>query len=303
MSEQPPRHLDLDALADALAGEPDDTGHLAGCASCTSRLGELAAAEQRVSAVLAGLPAPALPDDVAQRLTAALAAEPALTASPEEPGAPTSAAAVTTLPHRTARHRWLPAAAAAAVLVLGAGGLGLAFLPSGGGDESASVAAGAGVADLPTSDSGTDYADEAAVTQVLPGLLGGTAAAGEYSADSGTSRSMAEGLTTDGTGAGGANESGPAQDSALSAQAPAAADPLERLRTPEGLADCLGALLPPDEPDVQPIALDYAQFSGRPALAVVLPDPDPEKVAVFVVGPGCTAQDESLLTFLRLDAP
>lgn len=317
MSEPSPGHLDLDALADALAGEGDDTGHLASCASCTSRLGELAAAEQRVTAALGGLPAPAVPDDVTRRITAAIDAEPPLSAAPD-----TRSASVTALPAgRTAPRRWVPAAAAAAVLMVSAAGLGLAFLPErSGGHESASIAAGMAGPELPTSATGTDYADTAAVAQVLPGLLGGTAGSAESSLDSSQgeqSRSFAEDAEpgSGGTGAG-AGEAGDAaqsgesattmSDSALPAEAPApvaGGDELARLRTPEGLADCLRALLPPDEPDVQPLALDYARYQGQPALAVLLPDPDPEKVAVYVVGAGCTAQNDSLLQFLRVDTP
>jgi hypothetical protein len=308
MSEPTPAHLGLDALADVASGEVDATGHLAGCPSCTSRLAELTAAEQRVTAALSGLPAPAMPDDVVQRLTAVFAAEPAPSPAPDA-----RAASVTALPTRTARHRWLPAAAAAAVLMVTAGGLGLAFLPgSGGGDEAASVAAGAGAPDLPASASGTDYADEAAVAQALPAVLGGTAAPQVLSLDSSGSRSSGEVEAPAGGGTAetqadqrAATEMSAQQDSALTGPAPAgaAADELARLRSPEGLADCLSALLPPEEPDLRPLALDYARYQGQSALAVLLPDPDPEKVAVFVVGPRCTQQDENLLTFLRIDAP
>lgn len=315
MSEPSPGHLDLDALADALAGEGDDNGHLAACASCTSRLGELAAAEQRVTAALRGLPAPAVPDDVARRITAALDAEPPLAVAPDA-----RSASVTALPAgRTAPRRWVPAAAAAAVLMVSAAGLGLAFLPEGGaGEESASIAAGTAAPELPTSATGTDYADTSAVAQVLPGVLDGTAGSVGSSLGSSQgeqSRSFAEDAepSTDGSGAGGAaagdaGQSGEAattmSDAAVAAPAPVAgADELARLRTPAGLADCLRALLPPDEPDVQPLGLDYARYQGQPALAVLLPDPDPEKVAVYVVGPGCTAQNDSLLQFLRVDAP
>ena len=319
MNEPTPAHLDLDALADVASGQSDATGHLAGCASCTSRLAELVAAEQRVVAALDGLPTPAVPQDVEQRLTAALAAEPALSVAPEA-----RAASVTALPTRTARRRWVPAAAAAAALVVTAGGLGLAFLPSGGGDEQASVAAGAVRPDLPASASGTDYADQAAVAQALPDVLRGTADAAELSLDSGggtgtgTSDGTGAAATGGGTGVGGGGEVEPGAGQAemstdattdgtalTEQQAPAVAgrDELARLRTPEGLADCLSALLPPEEPDVQPLALDYARYAGQPALAVLLPDPDPAKVAVFVVGAGCTQQDEDLLTFLRVDVP
>ena len=299
MSEPTPAHLDLDALADVAAGESDATGHLAGCPSCTSRLGELTAAEQRVSAALGGLAPPALPDDVATRLTAALAAEPPLSVDPSS-----RAASVTALPPPAPGRRWLPAAAAAAVLMVSAGALGLAFLPEGGGDE-ASIAAGAGGPALPASESGTDYADEAAVARALPAVLGGTADAADLSLESGgnRSRSFSEGGTSAGDSEMSAESS--TDGTVMDGPAPAAAavPDLARLRTPEGLADCLRALLPPEEPDLQPLALDYAQYEGQPALAVLLPDPDPEKVAVFVVGAGCTQSDENLLQFLRLDAP
>jgi hypothetical protein len=70
-----------------------------------------------------------------------------------------------------------------------------------------------------------------------------------------------------------------------------------------GLASCLAALLPPEEPDLRPLALDYASFGGAPALAVVLPDPDPAKLQVFVVGPGCSQADDGVLRFVRVARP
>ena len=82
------------------------------------------------------------------------------------------------------------------------------------------------------------------------------------------------------------------------------ADPRERLRTPEGLADCrVGLQATPDEAPVEPLALDYATYGGAAALAVVVPDPDPAKLSVFVVGPTCAQADPALLHFVRVDAP
>jgi hypothetical protein len=152
-------------------------------------------------------------------------------------------------------------------------------------DDTATSSAQAGAArsagdGLPRSDSGTDYGDDAAVRAALPGVLAGSAAAA----------TMAAPLPAPGA----------AQDSAASASV---ADPLERLREPAGLASCLAALLPPEEPDVRPLALDYATYAGAPALAVVLPDPDPAKLSVFVVGPGCSQADDSTLRFVRVDRP
>lgn len=54
---------------------------------------------------------------------------------------------------------------------------------------------------------------------------------------------------------------------------------------------------------MRPLALDYARYRGMPALAVVLPDPDPAKVSVFVVGPDCSRNDDDTLFFTRLARP
>lgn len=294
MTESSSLHLDLDALADALAGEGSGKAHLGSCSSCTSRLAELAAAEARVTAALGTLPVPTVPAAVVDRLTAAFAAEAPLTAQPSSTVTPLSSA-------RPPRRRWLPAAAAA-VLLVSAAGIGYAVLADpGGGDDAASTAATQPGPVLNAS--GTDYGDEAAVAAVLPAVLGGTAGA----ADRFSAGSAPEARSQQDSAAG--STSSQQSDSALTAQAPApvagarAADPLERLRTPDGLADCLSALVPPEEPDLQPLALDYAQYQGSPALAVVLPDPDPGKLAVYVVGPACTQGGEDLLRFLRVEAP
>ena len=286
---EPSTHLDLDGLADALAGEGDADGaaHLASCGSCASRLAELEAAEAGVVAALRALPDPAPPDDLAERLSAALAAEPPL-AAPR--------ATVTALPERAPRRRLLPAAAAAVLLVSGAG-LGYTLLQGGDGSSDTASQAGGSADDVVRTASGTDYSDAAAVSSALPGVLAGRAGS------AGTAGSAGSGGTV--------LSDGSAQDSATSestqGQAPAAAaappDPLARLRTPEGLQDCLTGVLPPEEPDLRPLALDYAQYAGQPALAVVLPDPEPGKVSVYVVGPACSAADASVLGFVRVDAP
>jgi hypothetical protein len=82
----------------------------------------------------------------------------------------------------------------------------------------------------------------------------------------------------------------------------ASLDPLALLRTPEGLASCLAGVLA-GEPDTSPLALDYAQFAGQPALAVLLPDPDPSVVSAFLVGPGCSQADADVLHFVRIPRP
>ena len=285
----PSPHLDLDALADALAGEDDPAGaaHLAGCGSCASRLDELAAAETRVVAVLGALPSPAVPADLADRLTAAVAAQSLSPAAPAAVGA-----SVTALPAARARSRrtWLPAAAAAVLLASGAG-LGVALFGDGigggiggGSTDSAATPAdalaerGAARPDLLLTESGADWSDPAAGTTALPRVLSGAA-----------DRVALQGP---------ASASG--SDTESGAQS---VDGLEVLRTPEGLAACLASLLPQDEPDLVPLAVDYASYAGEPALAVVLPDPDPAQVSIFVVGAGCSARGDSTLFFLRAPRP
>lgn len=258
-------HLDLDALADQLAGVGAGDAHLSTCATCTDRLTELTVAERSVAAVLATLPAPAVPVGLADRITAALAREPAApgsapAASPVRSGAPVASRVTPLDGRRRTPPPWLPAVAAGVVLLCGAG-LGYALLgkddPVAGtaaSDTAREGAAGPG-AGLVRNASGLDYADTAAVTAALPALLAGTA------------------VQTAGAGA----------------------DPLGGLRDPAALAACLSALLPPEEPGLRPLALDYASYGGEPALAVILPDPEPTRVGVFVVGPDCSQEDSSTL--------
>jgi len=300
-------HLDLDGLADHLAGETDAGEHLSACGGCTARLAELEAADRMVAAALRLLSDPPMPADVVDRITVALRAElPSGAVVPDLavlPGVVGGATVTPLLTARVARRRaWLPSVAAAAVLV--AGGLlsygllqGYGLLPGGSGGEAATSAAAplsadSGGAVYPTVSSGLDYADPAAVTKALPGVLDGSTAA-LSSAQSAPDPA--------------AVQAAPAPSGAASRAAPlenlAAPDPLARLREPAALADCLAALLDPARPDDQPLALDYASYRGAPALAVVLPDTDPGKVAIFVVGPDCSRADDGLVFFTRLARP
>lgn len=356
-------HLELDALADLLAGEggDDDVTHVGACAGCAGRLDELAEAEQTVVAALAALPAPVIPPGLADRLTAALAAEPSLTAPAPAGRSATAGDAVgrsgTVTPFPTAQPRrpvWLPAVAAGLVLLAGAG-VGAAVLTGGvGSSEQNATAAGADesaaesltAAGLPTSSTGADYGvQDGALAAALPALLTGDApplsgaSSGEFSSrpdaaseplpapapasppsaapdgsstgESGTEESGTEdsterfgsggsGTEESGPQAPGADQLGPVEDSAGST----AEDPLAPLRAPDGLASCLAALLPPDDDTVRPLALDYAAYAGQPALVVVLPAGGaPDKLDLFVVGAGCSQDNDSTLFFTRLDRP
>jgi hypothetical protein len=262
-----PDHLDLDALADVLADGPAP-GHLAGCADCTAALDGLRQASARVTGELAELPPVPLPADVAARLQT-VESRPV-------------ASSVTTLPAprpagRSTR-RWVPAAAAV-VLLLGGAAYGVSRLSGGSSGSSTSAAAGSKAAagpatgaELARNDSGADYTGRADLAAAVPALLAGTAK--------------------------------PAAAAPLTgAQTRAAADPLARLRDNAGLADCLLALLPPEDPSVRPLALDYARYKGAPALVVVLPSAVPTKLDVFVVGPGCSRANDSTLFYTSVDKP
>lgn len=312
----PSPHLDLDALADALAGEgaPAERIHLAGCEACAGRLAELRAADAAVGSQLGSLGTPALPHDLATRLDRALAAQ--------QPPAPARPASVTALPsRRTGRSggaRWLPAAAAAA-LVLGGAGFAVSQAGPDRGSDAASTAAGGSaemaapaVPELLLTASGADWADPATPGTTLPQLLGGQAQAyrlsdeqarssaesGEQSTEQSAEQSTDDAATSDSQDA---DQSGPA-----GAPAPPLPDDqqeLARLRTADGLDACLAALLPAQQPATRPIAVDYATYDGEPALAVVLPDPDPAQASIFVVGADCSAADPDVLLFRRAPLP
>lgn len=274
-------HLDLDSLADVLADEApaDALGHLAGCAPCRARLEDLRAGSELVAGALAGLPDPQLPPGLVERLDAVLRS-----GAGAGPGA-----AVTTLP--VARDRGAPrrlAAAAAAVVLLGGAGYGLSQLnrPSDPTSSTAAARAGSTAASpagpIVRDEPGTDYTDAAALAVAVPALLAGAADT------AGTMTLKAPG----------AAPSAPSTEAdRQSSTAKSAADPLARLREPAGLADCLLALLPPDDPSVRPLALDYAAFRGTPALVVVLPARNPARLDVFVVGAGCSRADDGTLLY------
>lgn len=291
MSDQ---HLDLDALADALAGEPPT--HLEDCGSCAAALRDLAAAMGSVQTALAGLPEPELPDEVAARLDAALARASTAgpdTGTPDAVPAPAAASAATITPLDARRRvRWLPAAsgvAAAAALVVGAviiwpGGTGGSN--SGARDSSLASRRNDGI---PTSSSGTDYGrDGVLLKQALPGLLTGSAAPAKAG---GQAPVVGSGTTGGSTGSG--------AEASPDSGAPTAVDPLGPLRTTQRLASCLAALTDPADKSL-PLALDYASFEGKPALVVVLPSASAGKVDVFVVAAGCSQADAQLLLFSRL---
>jgi len=298
-------HLDLDALADALAQDNADQAdpHLTGCADCAASLAELRAADRVLSAQLSALDQPAMPDDVAAGLDAALGAEPQAASV----GVSVDVAAVTTLPASRpapAPMRWL-AAAAAAVLVLG--GIGFGLTQFGGRADEQSTSANGGAADstlaapglaVVRNDTGNEYGDRAALTAAVPSLVAGTAASQRSGGAAGAAGAAPPAATTGDTASAPAPKAAAPETMSLQV-----ADPLARLRDDAGLADCLVALLPPDDPSVQPLALDYGTYKGAPAMVVVLPSALSGKLDVFVVGPACSQANDSTLFYTSVSAP
>jgi hypothetical protein len=141
-------HPDTDVLAEFRAGlitgrrATRIAAHLAGCERCTAVDDTLAG----VSALLASVPAPAMPDSVAHRLDTVLAAEVARRDDPERAGDDGSRDRAT---HRRPAAHWgfrLVAlrilAPAAAVVTLAAGGYGLSLIGGGSQMQAASSSAG-----------------------------------------------------------------------------------------------------------------------------------------------------------------
>ena len=298
-------HLDLDALADVLAGERPDDPHLASCAACRARLAELAAADTAVLASLGGLADPPLPDGLAERLHRSLADEARADQARADQAraggiAPGSRRVVALRPRRA----WRQPVAACLALVL-AGGLGWTLVRGGTGGtdtDSAATAAdgsdagteggGGGVAGgeraaaLPRTRTGTDWADagagRTALPQVLAGLSDSALSGGAESAPSGPPAAAPS-------------------DAAALDPTPRSADPLARLRDPVTLEACLAAVSAQD--GAQPLALDEGTVRGAPALAVLLPDADPAFVRLHVVGPACSAADPATLLRTRVPRP
>ena len=274
-----------------------------------------------VTALLGSLRAddPAVPDHVAARLDGALAelrrTEPLqpsalgearalgdgdasdATADPTV-AAPTTTAATdaTVLPMPTPRResgttrtfRWV-AGAAAAVIVLGAGAAVIRTGVPGAGssttalsaDDSTSGGAEAGAdgAAVAIRTSGTDYRSSELASQ-----------AQSLVANAAKGLDPAPELAPDGTPATGATSSGVAAPGARS------------LLTSATLAACLEQLT--GAPGARPVAVDQGTFEGKPADVVVLPSPDdPQRLEVWVIGPGCTRESAELYEFRTILAP
>jgi hypothetical protein len=154
-------HLDTDVLAEFRAGLITGrrgariTAHLGGCERCTALDDQLAG----VRSLLASVPAPAMPDSVAQRLDTVLAAEVAQRGAVQENRAERADGDGTRespAPRRPGGNRGFRPltlrvlAPAAAVVVLAAGGYGLSRVNLGSSTESSTSAGSAAQGAAPT---------------------------------------------------------------------------------------------------------------------------------------------------------
>jgi len=176
-------HPDIDVLAEFRAGLITGrrgariTAHLAGCDRCTALDHQLAG----VSVMLASVPAPAMPDRVADRLDTVLAAEVANRDNAER--ARGDGAGDAPAPRRPDGHRGFRLlslrvlAPAAAVVVLAAGGYGLSRMVGPANQTTASSSAGSAArAATPSAAGGAKSAGRANVpvagpARITPGIV------------------------------------------------------------------------------------------------------------------------------------
>ncbi len=232
-----------------------------------------------IAALLASLPEVAMPDDVADRIAAALAAELPLS-GPVPAWAAGGTTNVTVLPsqrereqRRSNRNARVLSGAAAVALVLGAVAVGTQVLSgsddasTGGSPSSAEAQADSGPSAALLTSSGTAYTETAFDAQVT-GLV--TAA----SAPNAPLTAFAEGLPP-----------APTPSASVSPGDVRTFDTSDLVGSTPELATCL-AKLTDGSPEV-PIAVDAGTWQAAPAVVVVLQGEQAGRVDVFVVAPTC----------------
>lgn len=268
-------HLDPDQLADLSAGLLDGAtaaaaqSHLARCAHCRADADLLGRIPEILQVAADVGP---MPDDVGDRLDAALAAEQPSSQRPDN---------VRPLPVAATRRWWadhrILQTAAAAVLVFAGGAIAVPlFQASIGSHDAATSSSGAKKVGPPeagaAADSGTDHSASVGV------LESGTHYTEQTVAED-VSRLLAAPERTAGT-----TEQTDAPAEPKTAERVSATS---RLADPEALAQCVRELAPGGK--ARPLLVDLARFNGREAAVIVLPRPGEEdRLEIWVVGPGCT---------------
>jgi hypothetical protein len=259
-------HLSLDELAEleeGIAADADTLGaHLAGCATCRRRAGQLHASR----ALLSALPPDPMPAAVAARIDAALAAEPA-PARTFTPGGDI-------VPLRGRRAWWrgpnlAAAAAGVAVLALGAA----LFVGHTGGNSTGTSAAK------------TTHPDRAAVGGVSSGLK-------QWQTGYNYTKTTQAGYVT-GIVIGTppplppASAASPALSTPLPPHASAPSYSRAALRQTATVFACANLLA---HHPVQPLAVDYARYDGVPAVILVIPglQHPATQLSVYVIRTACS---------------
>jgi hypothetical protein len=194
----------------------------------------------------------------------------------------------TVLPLPTARResgttrtfRWVAGAAAAVIVV--AGGAAVIRGVSGAGSSTSGTALSAGDASnggrdpAPIRSSGTSYTRAELASQAT--ALVASASKGEQPE---VAPATPEPAQSEGTG-----------------QQPGA----RTLLSNDTLAACLEQLT--GAPGTTPVAVDQGTYEGKPADIVVLRSPDdPERLEVWVIGPGCTRESVTMYEFRTIPVP
>jgi hypothetical protein len=276
-------HLDTDVLAEFRAGlitgrrGAKIAGHLAGCERCTALDDELAG----VSALLASVPAPPMPDSVAQRLETVLAAEVTKRNNYAERGK-VDRPGESEAPGRPARMRGFRLAtwrvlvpAGAVVVLLAGGGYGLSRVVGGPGSPT-TVAGAAGVA----SSAAASSAGKAASRALPP------AAAPLSPVPSARSQLRPQNRTVD------VSPATLRQQVAAELRLPRASRPT-KATSPQVLA-CIHLLAGGASPEL----VESARFEGQPATIIVARTGQHD--TVWVAGPGCSATSRDLLDTITL---
>ena len=284
-------HPDTDVLAEFRAGlitrrrRRALAAHLTDCARCAAASDQLA----ELSALLAAIPAPVMPDGVAQRLDAALAAEVTRRNEAERAGAGRSRHRKR--PPRPARRPTLQyvmtrvLVPAAAVVALAAGGYGLSLI---GGQSSSSSSATAGTAAEPAVASAPPSAARA---NVVPGP-----STSAHAAEPGILKS-ALGLAPNAT------DFLPAT---LRSQLEAALRVAAATRSAPQASGPLAACVPRLASGIRPGTLKLAEsayYQGRPVIVIVVSSGDGYQAWVVTpgwAGPGCSAASPDVLARIAL---
>jgi anti-sigma factor RsiW len=261
-------HLEYETLADLAEGLLDDepaaaaTAHLEQCAECRDRSAELV----EVSRLLAEVPVPPMPAELAGRIDAAIAAEAAATSD------------VTSLTsRRERRHLRVLSAAAAGVLVVGGG----AMLARTAMNSPISSEASKAQSPAQPAQERNDRAVTSGADRASPNAA--PSAPSAPSAPESQIRSAAEeyAIATSGTDY---------RAATLGSQVAAELRRNHVMSHPAGTsAQRLTGCVHRVAANQRPLLVDVAEYEGRPATIIALPGDRADRLDVWIVGPSCSA--------------